>query len=127
QLGRRLPREAVRTGRRPVAAGPSLAGRCPPRWKGRRKEIAGRDAGRRSAEVPAGRPRRGRSPREHPVACTDVPKPSLAPLAELPGVAEAVARARAAVDEVHEHPVNRRGWPTTAAEASVRAARASAA
>ncbi|MHA6798038.1 Fic family protein [Bounagaea algeriensis] len=56
-----------------------------------------------------------------------MPKPSLAPLAELPGVAEAVARARAAVDEVHEHPVNRRGWPTTAAEASVRAARASAA
>ncbi|MDA3624854.1 oxidoreductase [Saccharopolyspora oryzae] len=54
-------------------------------------------------------------------------KPSLAPLVELDGVADAVAEARAAIDEVHRHPANRRGWPTTAAEASVRAARASAA
>lgn len=54
-------------------------------------------------------------------------KPSLAPLLELPGVTDAVAAARAAIDEVHRHPANRRGWPTTAAEASVRAARASAA
>lgn len=46
---------------------------------------------------------------------------------ELPGVSEAVAAARAAIDDVHEHPANRRGWPATAAEASVRAARASAA
>ncbi|MFB9570678.1 oxidoreductase, partial [Saccharopolyspora hordei] len=53
--------------------------------------------------------------------------PSLAPLAELEGVADAVAAARAAIDEVHRHPANRRGWPTTAAEASVRAARSSAA
>ncbi|RRO17215.1 oxidoreductase [Saccharopolyspora rhizosphaerae] len=53
--------------------------------------------------------------------------PSLAPLLELDGVADAVAAARAAIDEVHRHPANRRGWPTTAAEASVRAARASAA
>ncbi|MFI9381164.1 oxidoreductase [Kutzneria sp. NPDC052558] len=51
----------------------------------------------------------------------------LAPLLELPGVAEAVEAARDAVAEVHRHPANRRGWPTTAAEASVRAARASAA
>lgn len=51
----------------------------------------------------------------------------LAPLLELPGVAEAVEAARNAVAEVHRHPANRRGWPTTAAEASVRAARASAA
>jgi hypothetical protein len=48
----------------------------------------------------------------------------LAPLLELPGVDEAVAAAR---DAVHGHPANRRGWPATAAEASVRAARASAA
>ncbi|WP_408005223.1 oxidoreductase [Saccharopolyspora rectivirgula] len=54
-------------------------------------------------------------------------KPSLAPLLELDGVEEAVAAARSAIDEVHWHPANRRGWPTTAAEASVRAARASAA
>ncbi|MDT7750223.1 MAG: hypothetical protein QOD96_3885, partial [Pseudonocardiales bacterium] len=47
----------------------------------------------------------------------------LAPLVELPGVAEAVARAREAVAKAHAHPVNRRGWPATAAEASVRAAR----
>ena len=52
---------------------------------------------------------------------------SLRPLLELDGVPEAVSAARAAIDEVHEHPVNRRGWHTTAAEASVRAARASAA
>ncbi|MFC7341075.1 oxidoreductase [Saccharopolyspora griseoalba] len=54
-------------------------------------------------------------------------KPSLAPLLDLDGVADAVTSARAAIDEVHRHPANRRGWPTTAAEASVRAARASAA
>jgi hypothetical protein len=51
----------------------------------------------------------------------------LAPLLELDGVAEAVQAAREAVDAVHRHPTNRRGWPATAAEASVRAARASAA
>jgi len=51
----------------------------------------------------------------------------LAPLVELPGVADAVTRARAALVAVHNHPVNRRGWPATAAEASLRAARASAA
>ncbi|MCO1654193.1 oxidoreductase [Pseudonocardia humida] len=51
----------------------------------------------------------------------------LAPLLDLPGVADAVTRARDAVVEVHNHPVNRRGWPASAAEASVRAARASAA
>ncbi|MBP2475267.1 hypothetical protein JOF53_004139 [Crossiella equi] len=50
----------------------------------------------------------------------------LRPLLELPGVAEAVESARFAIAEVHRHPTNRRGWPATAAEASVRAARASA-
>ncbi|HEY2203670.1 MAG TPA: oxidoreductase [Pseudonocardia sp.] len=38
-----------------------------------------------------------------------------------------MARARDAVATAHAHPTNRRGWPATAAEASVRAARASAA
>lgn len=51
----------------------------------------------------------------------------LAPLLDLPGVADAAATARAAVDAVHRHPANRRGWPAGATEASVRAARASAA
>ena len=51
----------------------------------------------------------------------------LAPLVALPGVAAAVSRARDAVADLHRHPVNRRGWPATAAEAAVRAARASAA
>jgi hypothetical protein len=51
----------------------------------------------------------------------------LAPLVELPGVAAAVQRARNALVGLHNHPVNRRGWPGTAAEASLRAARASAA
>jgi hypothetical protein len=50
----------------------------------------------------------------------------LAPLVDLPGVADAVTRARDAVVAVHNHPVNRRGWPATAAEAGLRAARASA-
>jgi hypothetical protein len=51
----------------------------------------------------------------------------LAPLLDLPGVADAVAAAKDAVFQVHRHRVNLRGWATTAAEASVRAARASAA
>lgn len=51
----------------------------------------------------------------------------LTALVDLPGVREAVARARDDVAEVHRHPANRRGWPATSAEASVRAARASAA
>lgn len=51
----------------------------------------------------------------------------LGPLLELPGVRAAADQARAAVDQVHRHPANRRGWPAAAAEASMRAARASAA
>jgi hypothetical protein len=51
----------------------------------------------------------------------------LAPLVGLPGIPEAVARARDAVVTVHNHPVNRRGWPANAVEAGLRAARASAA
>lgn len=51
----------------------------------------------------------------------------LQPLLDLPGVRDAADRARDALAEVHRHKTNRRGWPNTAAEASVRAARASAA
>ncbi|WP_067469047.1 oxidoreductase [Nocardia amamiensis] len=51
----------------------------------------------------------------------------LQPLADLPGVRDAADRARDALAEVHRHKANRRGWPTTAAEAAVRAARSSAA
>ncbi|WP_280364005.1 oxidoreductase [Nocardia wallacei] len=51
----------------------------------------------------------------------------LQPLVELPGVRGAADRARDALAEVHMHKTNRRGWPTTAAEAAVRAARSSAA
>ncbi len=51
----------------------------------------------------------------------------LAPIVALPGVASAVERAREALVVLHNHPANRRGWPVTAAEASLRAARASAA
>ncbi len=58
--------------------------------------------------------------------CADVAAPDpLAPLAELPGVAEAGDEAREALGRAHRHKVNLRGWPATAAEASVRAARAS--
>ncbi|MBJ8346051.1 oxidoreductase [Antrihabitans sp. YC2-6] len=50
----------------------------------------------------------------------------LQPLVELPGVRAAADAARDALAEVHRHKANRRGWPTTAAEAAIRAARASA-
>jgi hypothetical protein len=49
----------------------------------------------------------------------------LAPLMELPGVAEASDRARDALGRAHRHRANLRGWPVTAAEAALRAARAS--
>ncbi len=49
----------------------------------------------------------------------------LAPLMELPGVAEASDRARDALGRAHRHRANLRGWPVTAAEASLRSARAS--
>ncbi|GAB2717516.1 hypothetical protein GCM10027089_47070 [Nocardia thraciensis] len=51
----------------------------------------------------------------------------LQPLADLPGVRAAADRARDALAEVHRHKTNRRGWPTTAAEAALRAARSSSA
>jgi hypothetical protein len=49
----------------------------------------------------------------------------LAPLLELPGVAEASDRARDALGRAHRHPANLRRWPVTAAEAALRSARAS--
>jgi hypothetical protein len=49
----------------------------------------------------------------------------LAPLTELPGVAAASEEAREALGRAHRHRTNLRGWPTTAAEAALRAARAS--
>ncbi len=51
----------------------------------------------------------------------------LAPLVRLPGIAAEAETVRRAVAEVHAHRRNRRDWPATAAEAVVRAARASAA
>lgn len=49
----------------------------------------------------------------------------LAPLADLPGVADAGDEAREALGRAHRHRFNLRGWPSSAAEASIRAARAS--
>ncbi|KZS65477.1 oxidoreductase [Mycobacterium kansasii] len=49
----------------------------------------------------------------------------LVALMELPGVADASDRARAALGRAHRHRANLRGWPVTAAEAALRAARAS--
>jgi hypothetical protein len=46
---------------------------------------------------------------------------------ELPGIAAASDHARDALGQVHRHRVNLRRWPVTAAEAALRAARASAA
>lgn len=51
----------------------------------------------------------------------------LAAVAALPGVAEAVAAARVAVDAARAHPVLRRRGPEVAAESALRGARASAA
>src|SRR5271156_4828116 len=45
---------------------------------------------------------------------------------ELPGVAAASAQAREALGRAHRHRANLRRWPVTAAEAALRAARASA-
>jgi len=42
-------------------------------------------------------------------------------------VADAADRARGSLEEAHRHRANRRGWPTSATEASLRAARNSAA
>ena len=55
---------------------------------------------------------------------TDAPDP-LAPLARLPGVAEACADVGDALGRAHRHRANLRGWPANAAEAALRAARAS--
>ena len=55
---------------------------------------------------------------------TSAPDP-LAPLARLPGVAEACAEASDALGRAHRHRANLRGWPANAAEAALRAARAS--
>ncbi len=54
------------------------------------------------------------------------PADPLAPLAELPGVASAGQTAREALGRAHRHRKNLRGWPQSAAEAALRAARASA-
>jgi hypothetical protein len=50
----------------------------------------------------------------------------LAPLMELPGVAAASDHVREALGRAHRHRANLRRWPVTAAEAALRAARASA-
>ena len=60
------------------------------------------------------------------VRAAPAPDP-LAAVAGLPGVAEAVARSRKAVDAARAHPVQRRRGPEVAAESALRGARASAA
>lgn len=49
----------------------------------------------------------------------------LAPLADLPGVWDVGEQAREALGRAHRHRTNLRGWPASAAEAALRAARAS--
>jgi len=53
--------------------------------------------------------------------------PQWTDLAALPGVSDAVEGTRAAIMALRRHPANRKEWPRTAAAASIRAARASAA
>lgn len=50
----------------------------------------------------------------------------IAPLLELPGVSAGCDEAAAALGRAHRHRTNLRGWPRNAAEAALRAARASA-
>lgn len=51
----------------------------------------------------------------------------LAPLLNLPGVAEAAETARDALAKAHRHRTNLRNWPVTAAESAIRGARSSSA
>jgi hypothetical protein len=51
----------------------------------------------------------------------------LAPLLELPGVADAADAAREGLAKAHRHRTNLRNWPVTAAESAVRGARSSSA
>jgi len=51
----------------------------------------------------------------------------LAPLLDLPGVAEAAEAAGGALGRAHRHRTNLRNWPVTAAESAVRGARCSSA
>lgn len=51
----------------------------------------------------------------------------LAPLLDLPGVADAAEAARTALGKAHRHRANLRNWPVTAAESTVRGARSSSA
>ncbi len=51
----------------------------------------------------------------------------LAPLLDLPGVADAAEAARTALGRAHRHRTNLRNWPVTAAESAVRGARCSSA
>lgn len=49
----------------------------------------------------------------------------MAPLLDLPGLAEAAEAARVALGRAHRHRANLRKWPVTAAESTVRGARSS--
>ena len=51
----------------------------------------------------------------------------LAPLLDLPGVADAAEDARSALGKAHRHRTNLRNWPVTSAESAVRGARSSSA
>ena len=51
----------------------------------------------------------------------------LAPLLDLPGVADAAEAARTALGKAHRHRANLRNWPVSAAESTVRGARSSSA
>lgn len=53
------------------------------------------------------------------------PRDLLAPLLDLPGVADAAEAARVALGKAHRHRSNLRNWPVTAAESAVRGARSS--
>lgn len=58
---------------------------------------------------------------------TSGPRDLLAPLLNLPGVADAAEAARSALGRAHRHRANLRDWPVTAAESTVRGARSSSA
>ena len=115
RTSRRSRSPARRTRRRRVGmTGPRYASRtCPVSVVNRRCTDVGDPAPRRCVGHRLG------------IACPRGRSDPLAPLAELPGVARRAMRPATRSARAHRHRANLRGWPATAAEAAVRAARAS--
>ncbi len=86
-------------------------------------------AARRTADIrPPSGPREAAGPVRLAWAVVTYRQPDLlAPLLDLPGVADAAEDARSALGKAHRHRANLRNWPVTSAESAVRGARSSSA